>query len=221
MCFGGPSASEKNLAGNEASLADQLHSDYQTQFAGQQSTLQELSGMLNNNTVLPGWSPPELAAVNTQTIDSNAAAARNATQAANTVGAAKGGSSGLTSGVQQQIDAGIASSAANSLASQQSQITQADYAQGQINKQQTESGLETLAGIQAPVSYANAATGANQAGFSEASTIEQQQQQAQASELGLVTSLAGAAVPGLGNLDTTGGSSGGEQFGNFLSGVGL
>lgn len=220
MCFGGASAGQNATQQQTQNISTMLSGELGTRLGQQNTTVNELTNLLNDNHILPGWSPEQLAAENTQAINSTAAASRNAQQAAATAGAGAGSSSGLESGVQKQIQGSIASSAANNLADKQLAITNADYNAGVARKQQTESGLATLSGIENPEGWGGAALGANNQNFSQETKINQENAQAKASALAAGLSLASGVAGGIGNLDTTGGSSMSEQFGNFLTGFG-
>ena len=83
MC--GPSASQEGIAGSGTQFMDTLMGNYNTNFSSQQSVLNHLNSVLSpivqagpNQT---GFSPSELAAFNTQAIDSTGASAANAERA--------------------------------------------------------------------------------------------------------------------------------------------
>lgn len=65
----------------------------------------------------------------------------------------------------------------------------------------------------------SAGMGGEQAGFDEAKTIQGQKASQWSDLISSVASVAGGVAGGVGNLDTTGGSTGGEQFMNFLKGA--
>jgi hypothetical protein len=97
----GPSSAESISQGAEQSLAQEMQSNYATRFADQQQVLdrlnQSLSPIVAAGPNQQGFSPKELANLNTQAINTTGAAARNATQAAQTslAGCGGGGDSGL------------------------------------------------------------------------------------------------------------------------------
>ena len=112
MC--GPSGSEKQLAGQSASFSNTLQQDFNSRFAGQNEILQSLNNNLSNlseGIVPQGFDPKTLAALNTSAIDTTGANYANAARAVGGQLAGRGGDSGLESGVDQQIKAGLASSA--------------------------------------------------------------------------------------------------------------
>lgn len=200
MC--GPSGQEEQLAGEQASFASTLQANYATQFGAQSSILSSL-----NNAMSPivaagpnqqGFSAQELSTLNTSALNNGAAAARNAEQstAGALAGRGGGGSSGLMSGVDQQIKAGVASNAAGQTAGALNSIQQQDYATGRANFFQAVGGQQTLAGLYAPSQYAqNANTGTGQA-FQDASSISEQQGQEEADIAGGITSVAEMGLSG-------------------------
>jgi hypothetical protein len=223
MC--GPTNQEKQLQGQSQGFATMLQGIYRTLFGQQQGVLnsinRSLSPILSAGPSQQGMSAPELAARNTQAINNAGAASRNAQQAAANFGAGQGGggTSGITSGVQRQIEGSIASSSANQLAGAQNQITQENYDRGSQNYWKAAGGMNQLAAGYSPNEAQSGTIVENQASFGQAKDIQAQQQQEAQMIAGGVTSLAGMATGGLGNLDTTGGSTGGEQAMNFLSGL--
>lgn len=222
MC--GPSQAEKNLATSEASFADTLKADFQTTFNSQQGILNTLNDILTPIVTAgpsqQGYSTEELDALNSQAINSNAQVAQQTTQAVNAQeNAAGGGRTFLPSGVNQQINAGIQTAAESNLANEELGITTSNYATGRQNWQNALAGEESVASGESPLGYAGATTTSNQAAFGEADTVQQQSQQLLTSILGAVPGIGSAISGGIGNLDTKGTSTGGEQVGNFLAGL--
>jgi hypothetical protein len=74
-------------------------------------------------------------------------------------------------GAQEQQQAELASSAANSEAQQKQQITQANYQQGYNEFSQAAQGLTSTAGLLNPTGYSGAATGAGNAAADTANQI--------------------------------------------------
>jgi hypothetical protein len=223
MC--GPSSSEKSLQQMSQSFSSLLQGNYSTLFGNQLDVLNSikssLSPILAAGPNQQGFSAAELAARNTAAINNAGAASRNAAQAVGnfTAGRGGGGGTGILSGVDAQLKTAVASSAENNLATAQNNITAENYATGRENYFRAEGGMDQLAAGYSPNAAANAGIEANKTSFGEASTIQQQQQQEDQMIAGGVEALAGGVVGGIGNLDTTGGSSGGEQIMNFLGGI--
>lgn len=205
MC--GPSGSEKALEASSQSFASMLQQNYGTLFSGMTDALKSIGTAISPIVAAGpgqrGFTGAEMAALQTEAITSSAAAARSAEQAARTFGAGQGGggTSGLTSGVQQQIEAGIASQGAQAEATRLGQIEQADWATGRENYFKALGAQQQLAGTYAGATGGaqGGAIGEGQAAFGEAAQIQQQQEQMARDIAGGVTSLAeNVVLPGLG-----------------------
>jgi hypothetical protein len=211
MCFGGPSQAEKNLQKEQAAFTATLMADYQTTFAEQQAILQNLNSVLAPIVAAgpnqQGFSAPELSALNTQAIESNARGVNQTEQAAAArENAAGGGTSFLPSGVNAQINAEIGSAAESNLSNEQLGITQANYAQGRQNWQTALAGEAGVASQTNPLGYAGQSTSSNQTAFNEANTINQQSNAEFGNILGAITGIASvAAAPFTGGASLAGG----------------
>jgi hypothetical protein len=221
----GPSNQEQQIAGSEQQFMKTLQANYSTNFAEQQQVLNHLNGVLApilqagpNQT---GFSPSERAALNTQAIDTTGAASANAQRAIGneTAGRSDSGNVGEAGNVAA-LKASAASAGAGQLSNEELGITEADYATGRSNFNSAVGAEEGVAGQFNPVGSAGAANAANQSAFGEASKITQEQNQMASDIAGGITSLAGGAMGGFANLDTSGGSSKDEQFQNFFAGFG-
>lgn len=234
MC--GPSSQEKAAQAQQAQTAA-LQQDYmkqymaifQQQFAKQDVVLKDINSqlqpILDKGINQQGFSKEEVSALNSQALNTTGANYANAARALGTAQAA-GSTSTIESGVQQQQRAALASSAAAQTGSEELGITEANYAQGRQNYLTALSGEQSLAAAYNPQSYGGlnvsagqSATAGNQAAFNEAHTINQESNQWEADIMGGVMAGVGMVSGGLGNLDKTGGSTGGEQAMNFLSGL--
>jgi hypothetical protein len=224
--FGGSDSQENNIASSSQSFTNMLQGNYSSNYNKQSALLgqyaqdaqQLVNGILPN---VQGFSAPTLASLNTAAIDSAGAQARNVEQAVGTgiAGEGGGGGSGQTTGAQQQLKEAAASQAAGTLATNLSNINLNNYATG---RSQQLAGISTLGNAAAqlsPTSYANPAISSGNSAFGEANTINTQNNQEASAIGGLVESGLSAAVGGFGNLDTTGGSTFGEQVGNFIQGA--
>lgn len=217
MAICGPSGAETSLGNQEQSFSTMLQNNYQTQFANQQGVLNTL-----NHTLTPivaagpnqqGFSPQELASMETTAINSTAGNYANAERALNTnaagqvrtgVGATGSGGSGLQTGIQQQEAGQLASNASGALSGEQLGIVGANYAQGRQNFAQATGGLQALSGEYNPTAYAGLTTQANNQAFGQANTINQQQQ----------AGLKDLYSAGMGALSAiTGGLTGGGSMG--------
>lgn len=223
MC--GPSSAEKSLQQQSQSFASLLQGNYSTLFGNQLGVLNSiksaLSPILAAGPSQQGFSAAELAARNTAAISNAGAASRNAQQAVGnfTAGRGGGGGTGILSGVDAQLKTAVASSSANQLATEQNKITAENYATGRENYWRAQGGMDQLAAGYSPNAAQGGAINANQESFGEAKTIQDQKMQEAQAIAGGVTGIASMAIGGVGNLDTTGGSTGREQVMNFLSGL--
>ena len=103
---------------------------------------------------------------------------------------------------------------------QENQINLANYATGRQNFYNAEAGLSGVAQAYNPNATASVANTAGGQAFNEATQVNQEQNQMEADIAGFLSPAAGMALQGgAGNLDQTGGSSGGEQLSNFFSGA--
>jgi hypothetical protein len=218
MC--GPSGAQQQLASEQSSFFQELQNSYATNFGEQQGILSSLTNALapiiQAGPNQMGFSAAENAALTSGAINSAAAANRNAQTVA---GANAGGNTGVTTGGQKQLQAAIATGTGQGLSQNLNQINLANAATGRQNFFNAESGLAGVAGMENPIGYAGATTGAGNAAFGEATTIQNMKNQEQADIGGAISGLAGMALGGFGNLDFTGGSSMGEQFQNFFQGM--
>lgn len=198
MC--GPSAGEKNIESQQDRFASTLQENYNQQFASQNDVLNGLNNALNPIVAAgpgqQGFSPQELAAQNTEAINSTGAAYKDAAQAVGgqLAGRGGGGSSGLESGIDQQIKGTLASKAAGNLSSQQLGITQNNYATGLQNFNNAVGGERALADLYNPTAYAQNADSANSTAFGEENQINTQENQEQADLFG---SIAGVGLDAL------------------------
>ena len=222
MC--GSSAKEQSAQESEKGFMTTLMSNYNQNEALQGATLAHINSVLQptleagpNQT---GFSPEESSALNTQAIDTTGAAAANAERAAQTQAAGRNDSGNLPqSGVDQAIEAQTRTASANQLSNEQLGITEADYGTGRSNFNQPRSGEDAIAGMYNPNAAASAANTANQTEFGESQAISQENNQVWSDIAGGIVNVATLGLAGgFGNLDQTGGSTGGEQAKNFASG---
>jgi hypothetical protein len=228
VCCGSDGA-EQTAQDQSQSFAKTLSTSYSSLMDQSSAAYQSATNMLqrfNQGIMNPGLSPQAMAAQETAATNAAGASARNTRQQ---LGNLSGGttSSGILSGVEAQLGAAADTNASNQLATAQEGIANEN---AQLAQQNTEFGIKTAeqqAGELGTLAtgQANPAISSNNSAFSQAQTINQQNQQF-AQTLGAlgVSGLENFVLPGisggLGNLDTTGGSSVGEQFQNFFAGMG-
>jgi hypothetical protein len=231
MC--GPSSQMQSISASQQGFMSQLQQSFAQNFGAQSSIFQNLtnslSPILQAGPSQQGFSPAENAALNTSAANSSAAAYRNAavTSQVGRAGAGGGADFMADAGTDKQVAAGLASNASQNLSATQNKITQANYAQGNQNYNNALTGLSNVAQMENPTPYAGDANTASVNAFNSANTIQQQKNQEQADIANMAVKEAATAgtmgASGIANLDTTGGSSFGEQLGNFgrgFSGLG-
>jgi hypothetical protein len=216
MAFGcGPSSQEQQLEAQQASMAQLLQQDYTSRFAQQTEALKNLntalSPMIAAGPNQQGFSPAELAARTTNAIDTTAGNFRNAKQEAQTTlaGQGGGGTSGLASGIDKQIEGSIASEGAGQLSQEENEIARENYATGRQNFWQAETGGMALSGQYNPLGFSSAESGANTGAFQEAETINQQNSQGWADIGGAILGGAKVASSFFPKSGVGGGKSGG------------
>lgn len=213
MC--GPSSNEKALQQSSMNFSSMLQENYKTLFGNQLGVLNKISRSISPILAAGpnqrGMSAEELAARNTQAINSAGAANRAAQQAARTYGAGQGGggTSGVTSGITKQIESAIGSQSAEALASQQNNIVGQDYEMGRENYWRAQGGMENLARGYDPNAAAGGAINENQASFGQANKITEENNAMGKDIAGFATSLAGSALTFGGGFSGGGGLSGG------------
>lgn len=178
-----------------------------------------LTPIVNAGVNQQGFSPQELAAQNTQALNTTGGNYANAARALGGQLAGRGGDSGLESGIDQQIKAGLASNAAGQLSNEQLGITQKNYETGRENYERAVGGLQQLSGDYNPTGYASQATSANNQAFSQENTINTQNQALTKDIYGMSIAALGAATGGgtnlLAGLSPQPISSSGQSSGNI------
>lgn len=147
-------------AGEESQLAfnEQLMQVFQAQYAKQSAQIDYLNGILKPMAANPqGMSAENLSAMRTSAADSIATQGANAKQAVAAAEAARGGGTGLPSGVEAQIDAGMAVNQAQQLSQANLGITQYNENIRQQNFWNAINGLSGNAAMMNPQSYAGEA----------------------------------------------------------------
>jgi hypothetical protein len=179
VCDKGPSGAQKNLSTESGNFYSELHNAYVQDFSQYSSILSNLHSawtpILNGGINQQGFSPSELAALNSGAINSTAANYKSASAAIDEQLAARGGgNSFLPSGATAQIDASIATKAAQQLSAEQNQITQANYATGRQNFKDAAGALTHVATEYNPNATAGVAVGAGDSAFKQATQIYQE-----------------------------------------------
>jgi hypothetical protein len=219
------SSQQKSAAGTLNTLTKNIMGQVSQVFGNDQTVFANL--MNANQSIVAGgpgqqgFSQAELNSMTSQAITNNANQYRNVAGAAKAGQAAfGGGNTALESGATTAANLGIAEAAAANTSNQLAGITQADYAQGNQNFWRAQQGEQGAAGTFNNMANLNqSATNAANSNLNAQTQIGNASNWWQKPVMGLATALPGMISAGMGNLDTTGGSSGGEQAGNFLSGA--
>lgn len=197
MCLGSASSGETSAANTQSQLAASLNSSFQQTFGENQEILSNLTNALTPIVAAgpgqQGFTPSELSSMNTTAMDTTAAAYKNAATAAAEKGASANGVA-LPSGAQEQVQAGIATGAAQQEASELNSINEANYATGRQNFFNAENALGSVAGEENPTGYAGEATSAAGNAFGEESQINQQNSAWEGDVLGTLGGLGTTAL---------------------------
>lgn len=218
------SSAETNLANQQASFYSTLSSNYATQFANQSNVLASLkqawSPILAAGPGQFGFTPQETASLRTGASDQIAQGQVNAQKALNnTVAAEGGGNAVIPSGATQQLDASLLSSSAQQNAATQNQITQAGYQTGLQNFNNASNALSGVSAQYNPLGFAGQTTGAGNSAFSEADTVNTENNAWKSALAGAIGGIGGAVLggpigaeigSGIGNA--VGGGGGGSLF---------
>ena len=149
----------KSQEAQQAGFTNQLRSVFGQQFGQQSGILNFLNQKLTAQVQNPqGFSPEQMAALNTNNTEGAAKAYANAQQATQQAEAARGGST-LPSGVSAQLNAENANAGASQLAQGEYQIQLANAQQKQNNYWNALGGLSGVAQQENPIGYSGAATG--------------------------------------------------------------
>ena len=188
---------------NTANFFNQWTQNANTVFGENQALFNQVTGSLSPTLAAgpnqQGFSPEELAAMNTQAINTTGAAAKNAEQRLGNTIAGEGGGAIAPgqSGAANQLEASLASNEAGQLANTQNEITQQNYAQGQKNYSQALSGLEGEQQLENPNQYAQQATTLGQNAFSDYGQMASTQAQLSASKIAGIAGGIGGIAGGL------------------------
>lgn len=197
--MGGPTSAQETIQQEDIQTMQNYNQEQQQQYAEQQALYAQVNSVLQpilaKGPNQEGFNAGEVETLNAQAVEGTAENYSAASRAMNENMAAEGGGTNpLPSGAQTELQEQMAQRAAGSESEQETQIQEANYAQGLSEFQNAESGEMAIATGQDPIGYMNAQT--NQA--SAAGTVAQQiaqEQQAQASMwVGAGTALAGSAI---------------------------
>jgi len=191
----------KNQENAQASFNNTLREAFTAQFGAQKGVLDFLSAKLRASVDNPqGMSPEALHAARTRATQQTATDYTSAARAVQGQIAARGGST-LPSGVEAQIQGGLAAAGANEQATAQNDITLANEQLRQQNYWKSVEGLTGVAQIQNPTGYAGSAN----EGTSLIGGLSSAYQQSKKGFLSdFATSFAGGLGSGLSSFATSG-----------------
>jgi hypothetical protein len=212
------SSQEKDLQKSQSQFYQTLINDYSAQFKNQSNIYDSIksafSPILAAGQDQYGFSAREDASLRTSASDAIAQQQQNAQVALNnTLDSRGGGNAYIPSGAEQQLQAGLLSSAATQQAQASNQITQAGFAQGRQNFLNAAGELSGVASGYNPLGYAGAGTSAGQSAFNMADTINQQNTAWQSALGGALGGIAGSFLGPIGGAV-------GEKIGSALGGGG-
>lgn len=197
MC--GASSQQEQLASEESAFYAQGMQESATVFAEDQALNAAMNAVyepiLAKGPNQTGFSEAELNSLNAQAVEGTAQNYQQAGKAVNEQMAAEGGGNiSLPTGAQTQAKEEVASAAAGQESSEESQITQANYAQGYSEFQGATAAMEAESGQLSPASYENAASNAGSVANSEANAIQAANNSWINAAIGAVGSIGGAAL---------------------------
>jgi hypothetical protein len=198
MC--GSSKTQNNINAQQVAFMQQLQSQYQTDFAKNQSIFNDLSATLTPiiaaGPTQQGFSDQEMAALNTQARETAAQTASQTNQAINQQVMARGGGNNpnLTSPAMAMLDQQSDLSAENQLSQTLNQNTVEGFQQGNQNFRNAVGALAGIPGaLESPLTSAgNGVVNSGNAAADEANKINS----ANNSWMGLLGGLAGTALGG-------------------------
>lgn len=188
-----PSGAEQGALAADQSWQTTLTNAYSTVFSKASSifsSLQaKLTGIINNPQ---GYSAPELAGMNAQTLNTAAANAKKAGQAiGEAAGTQTGAVPGVESGVEQAERSTANTSILNNMANEQVGITKASADLAQQNQQAAIKEEAALPGVFNPATQVGSEVSAANAAVGQQASVNQQQSQ---SWMGIVGGLADQAA---------------------------
>jgi hypothetical protein len=195
MC--GPTSAQTSALNQQTSLQATLQQEAETTYGEDQGILSQLKATYEPIVAAgpnqEGYSPEELAALNTQSTEGTAQNYAEASRAVGESQAAQGGGNapGITSGVNAQQNEQLAASAAQEQSKEQTGITTADYQQGYKEFQDATGALLGTSGQLNPLGYSGQDQTAITGESNEANTLAAQQSSWVAPVLGAAGAIGG------------------------------
>lgn len=201
---GGPSPEEKALTAEETQLMTNLGSAFNTRFAQQSQLLSGVNSQLSNAAFFeqPGMSAAEYAARQSGIIGSVTGATTHAVQStlAEMSGRGGGGASSLLTGAETATIGSIEAQGALAEANLENQLTQENYAVGRELADTRVKGELSLAQLENPVPYADAASALGQVAGKQAQNTREATNASSAQKAAGWTGLATAGANALGQV---------------------
>ncbi len=220
LCSGGNAGqeAEANQAA-QASFYNELTNSFSQEFGAQSAITNALTSayepILKGGPNQYGFSPGEQSALSSQALQGSSAAAQQAEQATGSELAAHD-STGLPSGVADELRSQIGDVAAQDNANEQLGIKQAGYQQGYNEFNHAAQVLAGTASLENPSSYARDAVGAGQSDTAAIKEVQQANTSPWLSVLGGALGMGASLLTG----GVLGGGSGGSGGGAASSGGG-
>ena len=195
-CKGATSAQDQ-LSQEEANYYQVATSQATQQFAQQQAIQNTLQAAANpiiaKGPSQQGYSAGQMAELNASVIQGTGQQYANAAKSVREAQAAQGGGTQfLPSGVNSQINADLAASAANQASSGLTSNIQNSYAAGALQYVNAENSLMGVGGLTNASAFSNSATNAAGAANTEANAVQTADQEATNNIMGLATGAMGA-----------------------------
>lgn len=216
---GGASSQDKAIAKDQYQFMQELQNEQGTQFANNQEALTTIKNawepIAKGGAYQYGFSTAEDQALQSQIENAGATATENSVAAQQLREQQQSeGAAVMPSGAQEAIEAQQREVGAQKTATNLGQEKELGYQVGRENFAQATSAEEAIANLSNPAAYAGAATSAGEAALGSQKNVDT------ANANSLTSKVLGGIIGGAGNLDTTGGSSVGEQLQNFGLGMG-
>jgi hypothetical protein len=195
----GPSAQEESQFGQLSSLESQMSTAFNQRLGDQTATLNSLNTALSNiaaGKFPPGMDPATLASFTTEAMSSVAGSYRNAAQAASAAISGRGGGAADEAGItgpESQVIGEIAAKGASQESDLLNQLQIENFNIGRENAMSYVTGLEKMAELQSPTSFAEAESGLAKTSTELATTMAQQQSQ-ESSDIGTATTNVAAGI---------------------------
>lgn len=222
MCATG---GQQQLGAAETAAYQQAQTLTAQQYASQQAIyapmVQKFQSIFDKGPSQTGFDAGELNTLNAQAVEGTAENYAGAAKAVGEATAAEGGGNNpLPTGAQTELKEDVADSAAREESGQETQIKEADYAQGFKNYEDSAGGLEAIAAGENPLGYENAESEAGNVANSEENAIASEDSGWESAVFGAAGKIGESYLSGgFGSgSSSSGGSGGGSGDGGIDTG---